>query len=204
MVSCDEKTGIQALSRESTPMKPGQCARHDPEYERHGTQCLIANFEIATGKIIAPTIGDTRTEKDFLTHIENTISTDLKGEWIFVVDNLNTHCSESLVRMVDEKCKTNIDLGVKGKSGILKDMSTRTNFLEDTNHRIRFVYTPKHASWLNQIEIWFSILVKRLLKRLSVKSTNELKEKLLSFIDFFNRTMSKPFKWTYRGKVLSV
>jgi hypothetical protein len=204
VISCDEKTGIQALSREITPMKPGQCERQDHEYERHGTQCLIANFEVATGKIIEPTIGDTRTENDFSVHIEKTMATDPKGEWIFVVDNLNTHCSESLVKMVAEKCEITIDLGEKGKSGILKSMETRSEFLGDPNHRIRFVYTPKHASWLNQVEIWFSILVKRLLKRLSVKSTSELKEKILNFISFFNNTMSKPFKWTYKGKVLSV
>jgi hypothetical protein len=184
-------------------MISGYCEKQDHEYERHGTQCLIANFEVATGKIIEPTVSDTRKEEDFAAHIENTIATDPNGEWIFVVDNLNTHSSESLVNMVAEKCEINDDLGIKGKSGVLKSMETRSKFLEDKNHRIRFVYTPKHASWLNQVEIWFSILVKRLLKRLSVKSTAELKDKILNFISFFNNTMAKPFKWTYKGKVLS-
>lgn len=206
LVSTDEKTGIQALEREITQMKPGQCERQDNSYDRHGTQCLIANFEVATGKIIAPTIGDTRTEEDFVAHIEQTIDTDPEGEWIFILDNLNTHRSEGLVNLVSKRCifKGSMpDLGEKGISGILKNMETRSAFLSDPSHRIRFIYTPKHASWLNQVEIWFSILVKRLLKRLSVKSTDELKDKISKFIEFFNKTMAKPFKWTYKGKVLS-
>lgn len=205
-MSTDEKTGIQALEREISQMKPGQCERQDNSYERHGTQCLIANFEVATGKIIAPTIGDTRTEEDFVTHIEQTVDTDPEGEWVFILDNLNTHRSEGLVNLVSKRCifKDDMpDLGEKGISGILKNMETRSAFLSDPSHRIRFIYTPKHASWLNQVEIWFSILVKRLLKRLSVKSTDELKDKISKFIEFFNKTMAKPFKWTYKGKVLS-
>jgi len=205
VISCDEKTGIQALEREITPMRAGQYERQDNSYERHGTQCLIANFEVATGKIISPTIGKTRTEKDFVEHIERTIATDPAGEWIFVMDNLNTHCSESLVKLVVDQCGLDVgdQLGKKGDSGILKNVSSRTEFLKNKKNRIHFVYTPKHASWLNQIEIWFSILVKRLLKRLSVTSTEALRNKILSFIEFFNKTMAKPFKWTYNGKVLS-
>ncbi len=81
-------------------------------------------------------------------------------------------------------------------------MKTRQNFLENKKHRIRFVFTPKHASWLNQIEIWFSILVRRLLKRASFTSTDDLRDRVLKFIEYFNKTMAKPFKWTYSGKVL--
>lgn len=203
MYSVDEKTGIQALERMITPMKKGQCERQDNSYERHGTQCLIANLEIATGKIISPTIDKTRTEKDFVEHIARTIDQDPKGEYVFVSDQLNTHQSEGLVRLVAACCGIEKKLGKKGKSGILKNMKTRAKFLQDHTHRIRFVYTPKHASWLNQIEIWFSILVKRLLKRLSTQSTQELRQKILAFIAFFNTTMSKPFKWTWKGKVLN-
>ena len=185
-------------------MKPGLVEYQEFEYKRHGTQCLIANFEVPTGHILSPTIGNTRTEADFAHHIEQTIKTDPDGSWIFIVDQLNTHKSESLVRLVASACSMDIDLGVKGTQGILKSRHSRAAFLQDQTHRIRFAYTPKHASWLNQIECWFSILVRRLLKRESFQSTQALKQRLLSFIDYFNKTMAKPFKWTYTGRPLKV
>lgn len=182
MISCDEKTGMQALERQITPMKPNQCERQDSSYERHGTQCLIANFEVATGKIVSPSIGDTRTEVDFLQHIKNTINEAPESNWIIILDQLNTHKSASLVEFVAQACQLDIDLGEKGKSGILKNMETRAEFLSDKYHRIRFFYTPKHASWLNQVEVLFSILSARLLKRLSVESTEALKKKVMSLM----------------------
>ncbi len=203
VMSCDEKTGIQAIERMVTPMKRGRYERQEHEYDRHGTQCLIANFEVATGKIISSTIGNTRKEKDFERHIRRTVKTDPGASWIFIVDNLNTHQSESLVRYVANACSIKDELGRKGKSGILKSKESRAEFLSDPTHKIRFVYTPKHASWLNQVEIWFGILVRRLLKRLSVKSKQELKEKITAFIDYFNTTMAKAFKWTYKGRPLN-
>ena len=202
IVCTDEKTGIQALECKypTLPMIPGQVELREFEYIRHGTLCLIPNFEVATGYIVAPSTGPTRTEKDFEAHIRQTIATDPDGVWVFVADQLNTHQSESLVRLVAEECQIEEDLGIKGKSGILKSMKTRKAFLEDESHRIRFVYTPKHTSWLNQMEIWFSILVRKLLKRASFASVEELRQRILAFIDYFNRTMAKPFKWTYAGR----
>jgi hypothetical protein len=206
LISIDEKTGIQALERihPTQPAKQGQVERVEFEYKRHGTQALIANFEVATGKVIFPTVQDTRTEADFLAHIQQTVKTDPQGTWIFVADQLNTHKSASLVQWIAEFCGVKDDLGAKGKEGILCDMVSRAEFLQDESHRIRFIYTPKHCSWLNQVEIWFGILSRRLLKRGQFTSTDELKERILKFIAFFNDTLAKPFRWTYIGKPLMV
>jgi len=205
LISLDEKTGIQALERQypTRPVRPRQVELREFEYIRHGTLALIANLEVATGQVIMPSLGPTRTEEDTVAHVRQTIAPDRNGRWIFVADQLNTHQSEGLVRLVAEVCQIETDLGVKGKSGILQSMTTRKAFLEDESHRIRFVYTPKHTSWLNQIEIWFSILVRKLLKRASFSSVEDLRQRILKFIDYFNRTMAKPFKWTYAGRPLT-
>lgn len=204
VISTDEKTGMQALERkyETKPARPGLVERVEFEYIRHGTLCLMANFDVVTGKVVHPSIGPTRTEADFVAHIDRTIEADPQGTWIFVVDQLDTHVSTSLVEMVARRCEIEEALGVKGKSGILKSKKTRRAFLEDDSHRIRFVYTPRHCSWLNQVEIWFSILARRLLKRSSFKSLEDLRARVLAFIDYFNAVLAKPFKWTYTGRPL--
>ena len=204
LICCDEKTGMQALERRY-PTKaavPGFVERQEAHYIRHGTRTLIANFEVATGRILAPTLGPTRSEEDFANHVLQTVATDLDGEWIFLVDHLNTHQSESLVHLVAVLCDFKGDLGKKGRRGILRSQASRAAFLADPSHRIRFVYTPPRTSWLNQIELWFSILVRRLLKRASFPSVDELAERVRAFIDYFNRTLAKPFRWTYTGQPL--
>jgi hypothetical protein len=201
VTSTDEMTGIQALERlhPSLPMLPGHVEREEFEYERHGTQSLIANLDVATGQIVAPSLGPTRTEADFAAHILQTIQTDPEAAWVFVTDQLNTHQSEALVRLVAAQCSIQEELGIKGKSGHLASMSTRAAFLSDPSHRIRFVYTPRHSSWLNQIEIWFSILVRRVLARASWVSVQQLRQGILAFIAYYNRTSPGPFHWTYKG-----
>jgi DDE superfamily endonuclease len=162
---------------------------------------LIANFDVVTGEVITPSLGPTRTEVDFAQHIARTIATDPDASWVFVVDQLNTHQSEALVRLVAQHCGLTADLGEKGAAGILRSMATRAAFLSDPAHRIQFVSVPKHTSWLNQVEIWFSILVRRVLKRGNFASVDELRARILAFIAYFNQT-AKPFKWTYTGRPL--
>jgi len=203
VVSTDEMTGIQALERAAPtkPMRPGCPERREHEYLRHGTLSLIATFNVATGQVLAPALGPTRTEEDFAAHIAQVIDTDPDAPWLFLADNLNTHQSETLVRLVATRCGLAHDLGIKGQSGILHSQATRAAFLGHPDHRIQFLYTPKHTSWLNQIELWFSILARRVLKRGDFASVDALRERILAFIRYFNQT-APPFKWTYKGRPL--
>lgn len=202
--SVDEMTGIQALERiaPDLPMSSGKPLAREFEYKRNGTQTLIAAIQIATGTVQAH-CGDTRTEEDFSQFIGGLLQRH-PGYRVYhiVLDQLNTHKSEALVRLTATLSGLDIDLGVKGKSGILASMETREAFLAKTDKPVIFHYTPKHASWMNQIEIWFGILTKKVVKRGHFRSKTELRDKLLAFIDYFNATMAKPFRWTYQGKPL--
>jgi transposase-like protein len=203
--SVDEMTGIQALARIAPdhPMQPGQPVRREFEYERHGTLSLLAGMDVAEGKIQA-LCRPTRTETDFVELVDNIVQAQPQArKFTFVLDNLNTHQSESLVQYVarDAAIPESL-LGTKGKEGVLHTQESRARFLNDPTHRIRFCYTPKHASWMNQIEIWFGILARKVIRRGNFASLADLQHKLEAFVEYFNRTMAKPFKWTYQGKPL--
>jgi transposase len=197
-------TGLQALERAAPPLpgRPGRVERRAFESVRHGAQGLIANWGVVQGRVVAPTVGPTRTEADSAAHIDQTIAADPAAEWGFVTDQLNPHQAAALVRLVAARCGSTDELGGKATTGIVRSMATRAAFLTASTHRLRFVSTPKHCSWLNQVEIWFSILVRKLLRRGNFTSTADLRAKVLAFVDSFNRTMAKPFKWTYTGRPL--
>jgi transposase len=204
----DEKMGVQAREHKnpSIPMSEGYPERIDPEYIRHGTSGIIASRNVATGEIVAPMVQPTRTEEDFAQHIKDVINLNPFDMQIFIVDNLNTHKSEALVRLV---AKTEgipeSELGIKGRKGILKSQASREIFLRDSAHMVRFVYTPKHCSWLNQIECWFGIITRRLLnRRASFSSVSNLEQRIMDFIEYYKEKKKKPFQWNYKGKLLMV
>jgi transposase len=202
-VCVDEMTSLQANERRAATKlpKPGQVAKQEFQYTRHGTVCVTANWHVVRGQVFATTISETRDNQDFARHIEQTIASDPMAGWVFVVDNLNTHCGEPLVRMVADQLGIDpATLGTAKKEGVLATMATRRAFLSEPSHRIRFVYLPKHSSWLNQIEIIFGIINRRVMRRGSFTSRFDLVEKLRRFLEYFNATFARPMNWTYTGR----
>jgi len=203
-VCTDEMTSLQANERRAGTKlpRPGQAGKREHQYTRHGTLSLTGSWHVVLGQMIHTTVAPTRTGEEFADHIERTMQGDPQANWIFVMDNLNTHSSEEVVRRVAGMLDIAQDtLGDKKKRrGILGSTQARRDFLSDPAHRIRFVYLPKHSSWLNQIEVVFGIISKQVMRHGSFTSTDDLKSKLLAFIDYFNQTFAKPFNWTYTGK----
>lgn len=201
-VSTDELTGVQALERKhpGLPLAPGKVERRECEYVRHGTRSFILSRDVVTGHLLAPACGPTRTEADFLAHVQAVVATEpTASRWHIVCDQLNTHQSASLVEWVASRDHFQQELGIKGKSGLLASMPSRAAFLSDPSHSVVFHYTPKHSSWLNQMELWLSILVRKVLLRGSFTCVQDLQTRVFAFIDYYNRTMAKPFKWTRPG-----
>lgn len=201
VVSSDEKTGIQALCHLRTQKaRPGRIERKDPEYVRNGTSSLIAALNVGTGQIQNYSLGGTRKEEDYLGHVKEIAATHPDQELIIICDQLNTHKSEALVKWVAAQIGFEGDLGAKRKYGILESMKSRMEFLENKEHRIRFLYTPKHCSWMNQIENWFGKLQKQVLNRGEFDSVSKLENKIGGYISYYNNCLAKPSKWKFTGE----
>lgn len=201
LLSVDEKTSIQALERIAQQhMKPGQVQRRDPEYKRNGTTTLMAIYDVVKGRIVHYQLQPTRNEEDFAALIKGLVlSLPQEDAIIFLADQLNTHMSASLVELVAQQIGFSGDLGKKEAHGILHNMESRKAFLEDDQHRIRFVYTPKHCSWLNPVENWFAKLQRQVISRGSFPSVKELQHNIEAFISFYNSCMAKPLNWKFKG-----
>jgi len=156
---------------------------------RHGTTTLIGTFHVLTGLLFV-SLGLTRTEADFLAHVMRTVVSDPSAGWVFVVDCLNIHWSASLVEWVAQSCGVSEPLGKKGRRGVLRSQASRRAFLSDLSHRIRFVYLPKHSSWLNQIETVFGFVMRKVVRRGSFRSVADLEAKLQAFVEYYNQVMA--------------
>lgn len=206
-ICVDEMTSLQANQHRAEPKRarPSQIAKSECQYTRHGTLSLTGSWDVVQGRMIHTTIDQTRNADDFANHIARTIQTAPEANWVVVLDNLNTHSSEPVVRLIAGLLGIDQDrLGnKKRRRGILGSVKSRREFLADPCHRIRFVFTPKHSSWLNQIEVVFGIIGRRVMRHGSFTSQADLRDKLMTFIDYFNQTFAKPFNWTYTGKPTS-
>jgi transposase len=167
----DEKTGMQALRRRFTGRLPGpaECGRWEFEYKRLGTRCLTAAFDVHTGEVFGR-VTKRRTKQDLLQFLE-ALARRYPHQTVHIVwDNLNTH-----------------------HGAHIEDFNRRHGA------RFQFHYTPIHASWCNQIELWFSILARRVLRRASFRDAEDLECRVLRFISVWNQHECKPFRWTFRG-----
>lgn len=203
LLSVDEKTGIQALERYEArgPMIKGFKKRKEYEYVRHGTSTLIAGVNVENGQLIAYHQGQTRDENDYCRFIKEMVNQLPELDRVVILaDQLNTHVSESLVNWIAELEEYEpIELGMKGELGILKDMENRRRFLENPDHRVRFVFTPKHCSWLNPIENCFAKLQRHVIAKGNFVSVSDLENKIEKYILFHNKQLAKTIKWKFKG-----
>jgi transposase len=198
LICCDEKTGMQALGRPdpTIPAQPGKPARREQDYIRYGTRALITSFVVATGKVIAD-LGPTRTSVDFAAHLNHVAGCfpEIKGcDW--VLDNLNTHWSLDVCRAIADLCN------IPFRKEELRTGEQRRAFLMDPTHKHVLHFTPKHGSWLNQVELWFSVLARRFLQRGDFSSMQDFETRLLRYLEEYNRCHAHPYRWTYEGTPL--
>lgn len=200
LISVDEKPSIQALERKELPLEIGKPARRETEYKRNGKTCLIAGSQVTTGKLVSHCLTEKNDENAFVAFIIQTVlKFDKKDKIVFLLDNLRTHYTASLVECIASLIGYSGSLGKKRRYGILHNMQSRKAFLENTNHRIYFVYTPKHCSWLNPIENWFSILQRRVINGGNFRSVQDLKTKINAYIDYHNSTLFRRINWQFTG-----
>jgi hypothetical protein len=198
VICTDEKTGMQILKRKHPTIlvAPGQPEKREHEYIRLGTRCLITSFIAATGRVVC-NLDRTRTSLDFFTHLAQVASRfpdHQRFHWI--VDNLNTHASLEACFLIAHLS------GVPFRERELRTMTQRRTFLTNPEHKHVFHYVPKHGSWLNQVELWFSTLARRFLKRGDFDSVEDFEARLIAYIDNHNLHRTHPDRWTYTGQPL--
>jgi hypothetical protein len=197
-ICTDEKTGMQILQRRHPThlARPGHPEKREQDYIRHGTRVLIASFVVPTGEVVWD-LGETRTSDDFAAHLLHVV--ERFADWpriTWVVDNLNTHWSLQACEIL---------AALNGRPFVPRALQRgrqRKAFLTDRDYPHRFVFTPKHGSWLNQVELWFSVLARRFLKRGDFASQEEFAERLRRFLDRYNAEQAHPYRWTYTGEPL--
>ena len=198
VICADEKTGMQILQRRypTQPVQPGKPEKREHEYIRHGVRALLASFVVPTGPLVWH-LGQTRTSADWAAHLANVVHqlpTMQRYDW--VVDNLNTHWSLDVCRLVAQWCAVPF---------ISKDLERgvqRRAFLCDPTHTHVFHFTPKHGSWLNQVELWFRVLTRRFLTRGDDASAHDFDMRLADYLEVYNTHHAHPYRWTSTGQPL--